>query len=103
MLREPVKTIVFSTLRIARGLDNEADRHFLQINQTKQMASILKHSLHCVASDSRWLSSLLNNCDFIYNVLHHCENGLLIVVMLELLEFVKFDIRSKPQTINQNY
>lgn len=41
MLREPVKTIVFSTLGIARGLDNEADRHFLQINQTKQMASKL--------------------------------------------------------------
>ena len=39
MLSDSVKTIVFSALRIARGMDNEADRYFLQINQTKQMAS----------------------------------------------------------------
>ena len=45
ILNDTAKTIVFSTLRIARGMDNEADRHFLQINQTKQMASQIKHSL----------------------------------------------------------
>ena len=45
MLSDSVKTIVFSALRIARGMDNEADRYFLQINQTKQMASQIKHSL----------------------------------------------------------
>lgn len=36
-------------------MDNEADRYFLQINQTKQMASQIKHSLLKIILNGRYI------------------------------------------------
>ena len=57
ILNDTAKTIVFSTLRIARGMGNE-DRYFLQINQTKQMASQIKHSLLKIILDRYFVAAI---------------------------------------------
>ena len=58
MLSDSVKTIVSSALRIARGMDNVADHYFLQINQTKQMASQIKHSLLKIILDRYFVAAI---------------------------------------------